>query len=259
MALDLVLDDVASIPVIVKLTPNISDILEPAHAAVSGGAHAISLINTIKSIMSVDLDSFIPEPKVGDASSNGGYCGPAVKPIALHMIAQIARDQSIKIPISGMGGIETWRDAAEFLALGASNLQVCTAVMHHGFRIIDGLTEGLSNYLQQKNMHSVTELIGKAVPNYLDWGNLDLNHHVVARIDPSKCIGCQACYIACLDGSHQCIDIPLNKASRIPVVRESDCVGCNLCSHVCPVDNCITMVEARKNPIREDWSQFLKR
>jgi dihydropyrimidine dehydrogenase (NAD+) subunit PreA len=272
--------DVASIPVIVKLTPNVGDIVEPALAAIRGKAHALSLINTIKSIMSVDLNTFVPRPVVGDASTNGGYCGPAVKPIALHMVGQLARHRDIRVPISGIGGISTWQDAAEFLALGSTTVQVCTEVMHRGFRVVDGLISGLSDYLKQKNMTSVTELIGKAVPNYHDWGTLDLNHHVVAKIDESKCIGCQLCYVACLDGSHQCIYLPgmttqsarakghehppikleqvaplALKSSRTPWVHEEECVGCNLCALVCPVPDCITMVEQRKAPHRQTWNE----
>lgn len=248
--------EVSTIPIIVKLTPNVSDILEPAHAAVAGGAHAVSLINTIKSIMGVDLERMVPIPVVSDASTNGGYCGPAVKPIALHMIAQIARDPQIPIPISGMGGISTWQDAAEFMALGSTTLQVCTAVMKDGFRIIRELTQGLEGFLASKNMDSVSQLVGQAVSAYKDWGDLDMNHHVIARIDESKCIGCQLCYISCYDGSHQCIDIhdPKINASRIPWVKEDECVGCNLCALVCPVPDCISMVEQRHAPERKSWN-----
>ncbi len=131
--------EVAKIPVIVKLTPNITDIRFPARAAKKGGADAVSLINTINTITGVDLDSFTPRPDVGGMSTHGGYCGPAVKPIALHMVAEIARDPEVGIPISGIGGISTWRDAAEFLLLGATTVQVCTAVMHYGYRIVEDM------------------------------------------------------------------------------------------------------------------------
>lgn len=269
--------DFAKVPVIVKLTPNTGDILEPGRAAVNSGAHAISCINTIKSIVGVDLDTFVPLPSVGDAASNGGYCGPAVKPIALHMVSQLARSAEIRVPISGIGGVSTWQDAAEFFALGASNVQVCTAVMHHGYRIIEDLCAGLNNFLLQKNMSSVDELIGKAVPQFVEWGDLDLNHHVVAQINEEKCIGCHLCYVACLDGSHQCIYLPgmtkdeAQKAghehvpdeisahqfsrleNRVPWVDVNECVGCNLCQLVCPVDDCIDMVSARKAPQRWSW------
>ena len=144
-------------------------------------------------------------PRVGNASTNGGYCGPAVKPIALHMVAALARDPGIKVPISGIGGISTWRDAAEFIALGSTSVQVCTAVMHYGYRIVEDLIEGLSEYLDSHGMKSVNELRGRAVPGYQEWGDLDLNYKLVAKIDPKTCIGCQLCVTACNDGAHQCI------------------------------------------------------
>lgn len=271
----------ASVPVIVKLTPNISDILDPAMAAQRGGADSVSLINTIKSIVGVDLERMVPLPVVGDASTNGGYCGPAVKPIALHMVGELARAKEFKLPVSAIGGISTWRDAAEFLALGATNVQVCTAVMHHGYRIVKEMSEGLELFLREKGYGSVKELIGKATPSYSHWGDLDLNYHVVASINADKCIGCQLCYVACLDGSHQCIYLPnmdedqarmkghleipskirsgqnrvdsSSPAARVPWVDEKECVGCNLCELVCPVDGCITMVEKRKAPQRQSW------
>ena len=138
-------------PVIVKLTPNISDIRNPARAAKNGGADAVSLINTINSITAVDLDSFAPEPTIDGKGSHGGYCGPAVKPIALNMVAEIARDAELSgLPISGIGGITTWRDAAEFMALGAGNVQVCTAVMTYGFKIVTEMISGLSNWMDEK-------------------------------------------------------------------------------------------------------------
>jgi dihydropyrimidine dehydrogenase (NAD+) subunit PreA len=249
--------EVVTVPVIVKLTPNVGDILDPGLAACRAGAHAVSLINTVQSIIGVDLDRFVPLPRVGDASSHGGYCGPAVKPIALHMVAELARDPRFTLPISGIGGISTWRDAAEFIALGAGTVQLCTAVMHHGFRIIDDLVEGLDDYVAAKGMASVNELVGRAVPAFRHWGELDLNYRVVARIDDEKCIGCQVCYVACRDGAHQAIHLseePEDAPSRVPRVDETDCVGCNLCSLVCPVEGCITMVEKRRAAKIDTWS-----
>ena len=197
--------EVARTPVIVKLTPNVTDIRYIARAAVQGGADALSLINTINSITSVDLDDFVPRPKVAGASSHGGYCGPAVKPIALHMLSQVASDPDSQVPISGIGGVTTWRDAAEFIALGASTVQVCTAAMHFGFRIVEDLCDGLSAWMDSRGFRTLDEVRGRAVPQVADWGNLDLNFKVVARIDAAKCIGCQLCYVACQDTAHQCI------------------------------------------------------
>src|SRR5262252_6207010 len=160
----------SKLPVLIKLTPNIGDITEPGIAASEAKVHGLSLINTIKSIIGVDLDRLVPLPRVGARSTNGGYCGPAVKPIALHMLAALARESEFGIPISGIGGISNWRDAAEFIALGATSVQVCTAVMHHGFRIVEDMIEGLSEYLDSHGMKSVTELVGRAVPAFKEWG-----------------------------------------------------------------------------------------
>ena len=225
-------------PVIVKLTPNITDIRYPARAARAGGADAVSLINTVSSITSVDLDSFSPEPSIDGKGSHGGYCGPAVKPIALNMVAEIARDaQTRGLPISGIGGITTWRDAAEFLALGAGNVQVCTAAMTYGFRIVQEMISGLSQYLDDRDM-ALGDLVGRAVPNVTDWQYLNLNYVAKARIDQDACIKCGRCYAACEDTSHQAISM---SPGRVFEVIDAECVACNLCVNVCPVEGCITM------------------
>jgi dihydropyrimidine dehydrogenase (NAD+) subunit PreA len=249
-------------PVLVKLTPNISDIVEPAQAAKKGGADGVSLINTIKSLMGVDLDKMVPLPVVGMRSSNGGYCGPAVKPIALHMVAQIARDPvTAGFPISGIGGIGNWRDAAEFIALGSTSVQVCTAVMHHGFRIVEDMIEGLETFMDEKGYKTIAQLAGRAVPSFVEWGDLDLSYKIIASIDSKKCIGCELCYIACWDGAHQCIakaSGPDEHGIKIPRILEDQCTGCNLCSLVCPVDGCITMrrVDDGKNPVT--WNDYVR-
>ncbi|WGH77894.1 NAD-dependent dihydropyrimidine dehydrogenase subunit PreA [Jannaschia ovalis] len=225
-------------PVIVKLTPNITDIRKPAAAAKRGGADAVSLINTINSITSVDLDDFAPEPTIDGKGSHGGYCGPAVKPIALSMVSEIARhEETAGMPISGIGGVTTWRDAAEFMALGAGNVQVCTAAMTYGFGIIKEMTAGLSRYLDEKGM-TMDDLVGRAVPNVTDWKYLNLNYVTKARIDPDLCIKCGRCYAACEDTSHQAIAM---KPGRVFEVIDAECVACNLCVDVCPVEDCITM------------------
>jgi len=227
-------------PVIVKLTPNITDIRYPARAAQAGGADAVSLINTVSSITSVNLDTFSPEPSIDGKGSHGGYCGPAVKPIALNMVAEIARDAEMKgLPISGIGGVTTWRDAAEFLALGAGNVQVCTAAMTYGFKIVQEMVAGLSSYLDEKGM-SLSDLVGRATPNVTDWQYLNLNYVAKARIDQDACIKCGRCYAACEDTSHQAISM---SPDRVFEVIDAECVACNLCVNVCPVEDCITMVE----------------
>ncbi len=248
--------EAAQTPVIVKLTPNITDIRFAARAAREGGADAISLINTINSLIGVDLDTWLPIPHVDGKGAHGGYCGPAVKPIALNMVAECARDPQVGIPISGIGGISSWKDAVEFLLMGATGVQVCTAVMHHGFRIVEDMIDGLNNYLDERGIASVSELVGKAVHTYSDWGNLNLNYKVVARIHDEACIRCNKCHIACEDASHQCIDIVADEGDRHRLaVREEDCVGCNLCSIVCPVDGAIEMVQVPTGRPPQTWNE----
>ena len=244
--------EVSNLPVIVKLTPNVTNIIPPGRAAAKGGADAVSLINTINSVMGVDIDTGVPYPNVGGMAAHGGYCGTAVKPIALNMVSELARDAEVNIPISGIGGITTWRDAVEFMLLGAGTVQVCTAVMHYGYRIVEDMVDGLNNYLDEKGFASVNEIIGKSVNRVTDWGNLDLNYKVVARVNPENCIKCNLCYVACEDGAHQCFDFDENK---YPVVDEHECVGCNLCALVCPSPGAISMIRLDDGSNPQSWRQ----
>jgi dihydropyrimidine dehydrogenase (NAD+) subunit PreA len=245
----------ATVPVIVKLTPNITNILPPAKAAKDGGADGVSLINTINSIMGVDRDRLTMSPVTDGMGTHGGYCGEAVKPIALNMVAEIARTPETRdIPLSGIGGVTDWRDAVDFLALGASNVQVCTAAMVYGFRIIDDLTDGLSNFLDEKGMTSVTDLVGKAVPSVTDWQYLNLNYVEKAVIDQDLCIQCGRCHVVCEDTSHQAITSSMNGSRHFEVIDE-ECVGCNLCVSVCPVKGCITMKHAPNDDTPLNWTQ----
>ncbi|MFL2798520.1 MAG: NAD-dependent dihydropyrimidine dehydrogenase subunit PreA [Paracoccaceae bacterium] len=226
-------------PVIVKLTPNITDIRYPARAALKGGADAVSLINTISSIISVNLDTMSPEPSIDGKGSHGGYCGPAVKPIALNMVAQIGNDiETRNLPISGIGGVNTWRDAAEYMSLGCGNVQVCTAAMTYGFKIVSEMKSGMSDWMDEKGYTSVEDFIGSALPNVTEWQHLNLNYIAKAKIDQDSCIKCGRCYAACEDTSHQAISI---NEGRVFEVIDEECVACNLCVDVCPVENCISM------------------
>lgn len=247
--------EAARTPVIVKLTPNITDITMTAEAAVRGGADAVSMINTINSLAGVDLDTWNTVPHVGGKGAHGGYCGPAVKPIALNMVAECARNPLVNVPISGIGGISNWQDAAEFMLMGATGVQVCTAAMHHGFSIVEDMIDGLNNYLDGKGIASVMDLVGQSVPRYSNWGDLDLNYNIVAQINNDVCINCNKCHIACEDTSHQCIDLYTEHGRPMLKVREQDCVGCNLCAIVCPVDGAISMIERKSTIPPMTWNE----
>ncbi|GAB1385781.1 NAD-dependent dihydropyrimidine dehydrogenase subunit PreA [Melaminivora sp.] len=230
------------LPVIVKLTPNITDIRQPARAAKAGGADAVSLINTINSIMGVDLERMVMSPSTGGWGSHGGYCGPAVKPIALNMVAEIARDpQTAGLPISGIGGVTTWRDAAEYIAMGCGTVQVCTAAMVWGFKIVQDLCDGLSNFMDEQGYRSLEDFRGQAVPTVKDWKQLNLNHIDKAVIDQDLCIQCGRCHVVCEDTSHQAIHFFKDGGTRRFEINEAECVGCNLCVSICPVPDCISM------------------
>jgi len=228
-------------PVIVKLTPNITDVRLPAAAARRGGADAVSLINTINSIISVNLDSMSPEPSIDGKGSHGGYCGPAVKPIAMSMVSEISRaPETAGMPISGIGGVTTWRDAAEYITLGCGNVQVCTAAMTYGFKVVQEMITGLSQWMDEKGHTTIQDFMGAAIPNTTDWKHLNLNYIAKAEISQADCISCGRCYAACEDTSHQAIAM---SDDRTFTVIDAECVACNLCVEVCPVENCITMVK----------------
>jgi len=246
-----------SLPVFVKLTPNISDIRRPARAAFDGGADAVSLINTINSIVSIDLDIMAPTPTVAGKGVHGGYCGPAVKPIALSMVSEIARDPHTRnLPISGIGGINDWRDAAEYISLGCGSVQVCTAAMRYGFRIIDDMVDGLNDWMDEKGYESLEDFRGAAIPNVTDWQYLDLNYKTIAAIDQDKCIDCGLCHITCEDTSHQAIKAEKDEdGNRTYTVIDEECVGCNLCYLVCPVPKCISMEEVDNGLPYLNWTE----
>jgi len=278
--------EVATIPVLAKLTPNVSNIRAIGEACRRGGADGISLINTINSIMGVDVNSFVPKPNVGGFGSHGGYCGPAVKPIALNMVAEIATDSEIALPISGIGGIRKWDDVVEFMLLGSTSVQVCTAVMHRGFGIVKAMTSGLMKWMDEKGFDKIDDFIGKAVPRIKPWGELDLNYKVIADINESTCIHCGICFACCEDGCYQAIDwekLPKDQyAARFGVeprkmrgeaapnlnldaaggtidvftINRDACVGCNMCALACPVEGCITMKELPSDKPHMSWNEY---
>ena len=252
--------EAATIPVITKLTPNVHSVVPTGRSVVKAGTNALSLINTIQSITGIDLDTLVPNPYVAGKSVFGGYCGPAVKPIALKMLTTIAQDEvTNKVPISGIGGVSTWKDAVEFMLLGASNVQVCTAAMNYGFRIVDDMIEGMNNWMDEKGFKTLDDFIGKSVEKITHWEDLDINYHHIAKINQDKCIHCGLCYIACEDASHQSINLEYGKPYNTYTVKDEECVGCNLCKLVCPVNDCITMEEHRVAPEYLTWIEFQKR
>ena len=283
--------EVARTPVLVKLTPNITDVRYIGRAAKQGGADGIALINTINSIMAVDLDTFNPKPHIDGRGSHGGFCGPAVKPIALNMVHQIAADPEIGLPISGIGGIQAWQDALEHMLLGASGVQVCTAVMHYGFRIVEHFISGMENWMREKGFTRLDDFIGKSVERVGDWNELNLGYKVVAQIDQSTCINCGLCYVSCEDGAHQSInvtqlpedeyaaahgsgngkpapaEIDFSGGVRVMAgagdgyvnifeINQETCVGCNMCSLVCPVQSCISMKPVEGNIPSVTWKEY---
>lgn len=233
------------LPVLAKMTPNIGHMEPPAIAAMEAGAAGIAAINTIKSIMNVNLDSFSSGPDVKGKTSVGGYSGKAVKPIALRFIQSMKSCGPLKeAPISGMGGIETWRDAAEFIAMGCANIQVTTAVMQYGYRIIEDMIEGMALYLGSRGMSGVGELVGKALPQIVSAEELDRSGVCYPRFDRKKCVSCGRCVLSCYDGGHQALR---RNETGGPVMDASRCVGCHLCVAVCPVEAISPGVRIRKN------------
>ena len=245
----------SDLPCLVKLTPNVTDICHAARAANAGGADGVSLINTVNSIVSVDLDLMAPEPTIDGKGSHGGYCGPAVKPMALFMVTEIAKDpETSNLPISAIGGISNWRDATEFIVMGAGGVQVCTAVMHYGFKIVDDMIDGLNNWMNEKGYQTLEDFRGAAVQNVKQWQYLNLKYDVKARIDQSTCINCGLCYISCEDASHQAIRETKANGSRHFEVIDDECVGCNLCMFACPVPGCISMERVDSGTEYQNWT-----
>jgi dihydropyrimidine dehydrogenase (NAD+) subunit PreA len=224
------------IPVSIKITPHVTDIVDVAKAVQRSGADALTAANSLQALMGIDIHSFVPEPPLGSRSTYSGLTGPAIKPLTLRTIAEICR--SVSIPVLGTGGASSWHDAVEFMSVGARCVQFCTLVMHHGFRVIDDLRSGMSQYLDEMGFSSPLDIVGKALPHIAVHDDLP-RRHVRSVIDESRCIGCEVCYVACRDGGHGAID---RRENRIPFVNPERCVGCGLCPLVCP-EGCIALSE----------------
>ncbi len=227
------------LPLIAKMTPNIEKMEIPARAAINAGAQAISTINTIKAITGMDFDHYTALPVINGKSSISGLSGKATKPIALRFITNMAQDSELQgIPLSGIGGIETWEDAAEFIMAGASNVQFTTSVMQYGYRIVEDMISGLSLYLAEKGFEKLEDFVGIALKNIIPADDLERDFKIQPKIDYDKCVSCGRCYISCYDAAHQAIE--WDNENRKPTIDEKKCVGCQLCLHVCPVYDCIT-------------------
>jgi dihydropyrimidine dehydrogenase (NAD+) subunit PreA len=227
-----------SIPVIAKMTPNITDITEPALYAKNGGADAISAINTIRGISQIGLDDFVPKPNVFGISSIGGTSGPAIKPIGLRFIAELAQCRELILPLSGIGGIETWIDALEYILLGASTIQVTTGIIHYGYDIVEDMIEGLSDFMAEKGISSVSELVGKTLPSIKEPDKFDVKKQGAANYDIDRCIGCGQCYTVCRDAGGQALE--WDKEKRRPKPIQDKCLSCMICNFICPVSGLIT-------------------
>ncbi len=228
--------EAVGIPVMAKMTPNITDVGQVAKACVEAGADAISGINTVAAIIGVDLETLVPKPNVAGYSAYGGLSGAAVKPIALKAIATIA--QAVNVPISGIGGISTWEDAAEFLLLGASTLQVCSAVMFQGYGIIDDLIDGLQNFMEDKDFETLQDMLGLSLGKLIEQTELSREVRLASSVNEKLCVKCDLCYVSCRDAGYQAITL---KEDRTPEIDREKCTGCSLCQHVCPVWDCIEM------------------
>jgi dihydropyrimidine dehydrogenase (NAD+) subunit PreA len=248
--------ETTNIPFIAKMTPNCKNMEEPARAAIKGGAAAVSAINTIKSITNVDFENNTGMPVVNGKSSISGYSGAAVKPVALRFCAQVMQDPEMNKllkankkdfgyghEMSGIGGIETWRDAAEFLSVGCRNVQVTTAIMQYGYRIVEDMISGMRHFMDEKGYNKLDDFIGCVLPNLIPAEELNRDFKVFPKFDNKKCVGCGRCYISCYDAAHQAID--WDEKKRRPILLEDDCVGCHLCLNVCPVQDCITTGEIK--------------
>ncbi|MBP7635793.1 NAD-dependent dihydropyrimidine dehydrogenase subunit PreA [Candidatus Ozemobacteraceae bacterium] len=236
--------NVTRLPLVAKMTPNIADMNEPAMAAKRGGADAISAINTVAGISEIGLDDCVPRPNVFGKGAMSGYSGPAVKPVGLKFIAQMAKNPDLALPLSGMGGIETWVDALEYLLAGASTVQVTTGIIHYGYRIVEDMIEGLSDYMALRGIGRVADLVGKAVQNIHETGEFDVMRQGIAAYDLDRCVGCGQCYIVCRDAGGSALS--WDSATRRPKLDEDACLSCMVCSFVCPVSGLIGFREMPK-------------
>ncbi|MBU2649200.1 NAD-dependent dihydropyrimidine dehydrogenase subunit PreA [bacterium] len=237
-----------SIPVLAKMTPNITDMTEPALYAKRGGADGIAAINTVSGISEVGLNDLVPKPNVFGIGAISGTSGPAIKPIGLRFIAEMATCKELNLPLSGIGGIETWVDALEYILLGSGPIQVTTGIIHYGYRIVEDMIEGLSDFMVEKGISSVGELVGKANANLKTTDHFELDRQGITQYDLDQCVGCGQCVIVCNDAAGQALD--WDETTRRPHLIEDKCLSCMICSFICPVEGLITFKEMPR-----DWKR----
>jgi len=222
------------IPVSIKITPHVTDIVEVARAVKRSGCDALTASNSLQALMGVDIRTFAPSPQLDGKSTYSGLTGPAIKPVTLRTIAEIARN--VDIPVLGTGGASIWSDAVEFMAVGAVAVEFCTVVMHYGFRVIDDLRSGMAHYLEEMGFATPMDIVGRALPHIVPHDDLP-RRKIRSHINDAACIQCELCYLACRDGGHMAID---RTPGRVPHVDWERCTGCGLCEYVCP-EECISM------------------
>ncbi len=249
------------IPVLAKMTPNITDMTEPAMYSKRGGADGISAVNTFRGISGIGLDDMVPLPNVFGVGAMSGYSGAAIKPIALHFIAEMAQCAELALPLSAMGGVETWVDALEYLLVGATTVQVTTGVIKYGYRIVEDMIEGLGDYLAGRGILRAMDLVGRALPNLKTTDRFDLDRQGIASYDLDQCVGCGQCYIVCRDAGGQALEWEAEK--RRPKLTEEKCLSCMICSFICPVPSLISFKEMpkgwRRDPTRMMDPEMLDR
>jgi dihydropyrimidine dehydrogenase (NAD+) subunit PreA len=225
-----------NMPVVAKLTSQVTDITEIVEAVEEAGGDGVCASDTVHGLLGIDLDTFVPTPNIDGKSTFCGVSGPVIKPITLRTLAMIAKKSGI--PLAASGGATTWRDSVEYMLVGASTVQFCTAVMHYGFDIVEDLKEGLAYFLEDKGLSASADLIGQALPNLVPHGGLLIKKDVVAEVDEEPCTKCGMCYYACRDGGHQAYELA---EDGLPKPDPEKCYGCGLCVEICPVE-CISLV-----------------
>jgi len=239
----------AKVPVLAKLTSNVTEITEPALHAKQGGADGVTAINTVRALTGVGLDDYVPKPNVGGLGTPSGYSGPSIKPIGLKCVTELAQHPDLNLPISGCGGVETWIDAVEYMLLGASTIQITTGVIHYGQRIVEEICEGLSDFMDDKGYKRVDQIVGQALPNTQSTDAFDLSIQGVTDYHLERCVGCGQCYIVCQDAGGQ--GLGWDADTRRPIPDDDTCLSCMVCSFVCPVDGVIHYrpVKGRLTPV----------